>query len=365
MAIRPISPISYANGYNKVTFESRKQKRGDENYSNPIRQKLAVPLAATIIAINSLSATSKPLDRIDINEPNKIEMVDGMQQSSRVVASKTFAKEYDPALGSYTPKVKLINTKGGSGFDKIEYSLVMHDRNNYDSKLGEVVGVNNSKLTIVGDDGSRGHTITSKSLKIKGGVSDELSVKPEQIKYIEDAIKSSDNHGNAKMYNYNGGIRMTYRELQNVPNGDILKNAKPAVSSFGKKCAEGRLDGDNGTYMLRAYSPDGSDANVDDITIQKNEYPELQVRGIYVENAVFNKNCANEQNLSYGKIALMGDDKNGKRQLFFIQDDMLTAKLIRFIEQNDLAKNINGIIEIQNNNASYLVVEEAIMPIIE
>ena len=47
-------------------------------------------------------------------------MVDGMQQSSRVVASKTFAKEYDPALGSYTPKVKLINTKGGSGFDKIE-----------------------------------------------------------------------------------------------------------------------------------------------------------------------------------------------------------------------------------------------------
>ena len=84
-----------------------------------------------------------------------------------------------------------------------------------------------------------------------------------------------------------------------------------------------------------------------------------------MESAVFNKNCANEQNFSYGKISLMGDDKNGKRQLFFIQDDMLTAKLIRFIEQNDLSKNINGIIEIQNNNASYLVVEEAIMPIIE
>ena len=365
MAIRPISPISYANGYNKVTFESRKHKRGDENYSNPIRQKLAVPLAATIIAINSLSATSKPLDRMDINEPNKIEMVDGMQQSSRVFASKTFAKEYDPALGSYTPKVKLINTKGGSGFDKIEYSLVMHDRNNYDSNLGEVVGVNSSKLTIVGDDGVRGHAVSVKALKMAEGLSKELYVGAEELRYIENAIKSSDNHGKAKIYNYNSGVRMTYRELQNVPNGDILKDAKPAVSSFGKKCGEGRLDGDNGAYMLRVYSPDGSDENIDDITIQRNGYPELQVRGIYVENAVFNKDCENEQKLSYGKIALMGDDKNGKRQLFFIQDDMLTAKLIRFIEQNKLEKNLNGIIEIQNNNANYLVEEEVLIPIIE
>lgn len=69
-------------------------------------------------------------------------------------------------------------------------------------------------------------------MKLKKDFSDELAVSKEEIKYIEDAINSADNHGQAKMYNYNKGLRLTYRELQNVPNGDIMKDAQPMVSSL-------------------------------------------------------------------------------------------------------------------------------------
>lgn len=93
-----------------------------------------------------------------------------MKQSNhlkKVFASKTFAPKYSAGLGHYTPQVKLINTKGGTGFDKIVYSMILNDRSNLDSELGEVIGINNSRLTIMGDDGSKGRTFSSKTLKLK------------------------------------------------------------------------------------------------------------------------------------------------------------------------------------------------------
>lgn len=368
MSIRPISPVSYTNGYNQVNFEGRKNRQNNENgnsFSNPVHHKLAVPLAATILAINSASVSAKPLDTVVFEEPNKIEMVDEVEQSSqKVFASKTFTPKYSAGLGHYTPQVKLINTKGGTGFDKIVYSMILNDRSNLDSELGEVIGINNSRLTIMGDDGSKGRTFSSKTLKLKKDFSDELAVSKEEIKYIEDAINSADNHGQAKMYNYNKGLRLTYRELQNVPNGDIMKDAQPMVSSFGQLCADGVLDGDKERYMLRIYSPDGSGETADDMTLQKDGYPELQVRGIYRDVVTINPKMANEKNFEYGKVMLVGKDKNGKRKTFFIQDDVLTSKIARFFDQNkvDILKEV---VEKQERDTKYLVEDGMIMPIIE
>lgn len=366
MVIRSISPVSFTNGYGQTNFEGKRNKKNSEDrFSNPIHHKLAVPLAATILAINSASVSAKPLNDVVFDEPNKIEMVDGVGQSSqKVFASKTFAPRYSAGLGHYTPKVKLLNTRGGAGFDKIVYSMILNDRNNVDSELGEVIGINNSRLTIMGDDGSKGRTFSSKSLKLKKDLSNELAVGKEEIKYIEDAINSSDNHGQAKMYNYNKGLRLTYRELQNVPNGDIMKDAQPVVSSFGQLCGDGVFDGDNARYKVRVYSPDGNTDTADDMTLQKDGYPELQVRGIYKEVVTINPEKANQKKFEYGKVMLVGKDKNGTRKTYFIQDDILTSKIARFFEQNkvDILKEV---IEKQERDTKYLVEEGVIIPIIE
>ena len=356
MSIRPISPVSYTNGYNHVNFEGRKNKKHREgSNTNPLHHKLAVPLASTIIAMNSLSVSANPLSDLEINEPNKIEMIDNASQSSeKVFASKTFSSKYSAGLGHYTPQIKLVNTKGGAGFDKIVYSMILNDRNNLDSELGEVIGINNSKLTIMGDDGSKGTVIAS----------NELTVGADELKYIENAINSSDNNGEAKIYNYNKGIRLTYRELQNVPNGNVLKDAKPMVASFGKSCGAGPLTGSTGEYTLNIYSPDGDDANADDITLKKAGYPELQVRGVYVEHATVNKGLANEQKLEYGTVMLAGKNPKGERQMYFIQDDELASKIIRFLEQPGTDK-ITQVVELKNKSASYMVDEGMIIPIIE
>lgn len=55
MAIRPISPVSYANGYNKVSFESRKHKRNNvENSYSTSSFMRSIPLAV-LVAMSPLN----------------------------------------------------------------------------------------------------------------------------------------------------------------------------------------------------------------------------------------------------------------------------------------------------------------------
>lgn len=116
--------------------------------------------------------------------------------------------------------------------------------------------------------------------------------------------------------------------------------------------------------MLRIYSPDGAGETADDMTLQKDGYPELQVRGIYRDVVTINPKMANEKNFEYGKVMLVGKDKNGKRKTFFIQDDVLTSKIARFFDQNkvDILKEV---VEKQERDTKYLVEDGMIMPIIE
>ena len=73
MTIRPVASVSLVNRYNQLNFEGNKKKKQPQNnhngVSNTISHKLAVPLAATIIAMSPMSSTAsnRYFDRIEDN----------------------------------------------------------------------------------------------------------------------------------------------------------------------------------------------------------------------------------------------------------------------------------------------------------
>lgn len=83
MAIRPISPISYANGYNKVSFESRRKEDNAEesSYSTSLFMK-SIPVA-TLIAMSPLNSVqaqtvqSQPKENTVMTQTYKNPIKDG------------------------------------------------------------------------------------------------------------------------------------------------------------------------------------------------------------------------------------------------------------------------------------------------
>lgn len=340
MTIRPVSSVNFANGYNQVNF-GRKRKNISENREDSrmtVNHRIAVPIAATVLAMSPLANTSAASIKMsELDSPNKIVMVDIPSQldndAGKIVGSKTFPSVKGPKFETVTPKITLLNTKGGSGFDKIVYSeSVSEDGKHLYDKEYKVSALTKANYSLVGDDGVKLNPLTFYDIEVfeensmlKTKLYHNLS--DDMRDYLASALKSSDNHTDIKVNNYNLGLRQTIMSLQNVPNGDILKDAQQ-YEDFGEFVGTDSIKTKNGTYKINCYSRDENPDDVELVTVKKEGYPELQVKGVYTNEAYFNKDYDNPQQIKYGSVFLLGRDKAGKIQHYFLLDDQLTMALI-------------------------------------
>ena len=338
MAISPVSAVTFGNNHNNVNFEGRKHRNGEEYHSTPIREKLAVPLAATVLAMSPMASSAKPLNDVEFADAHRIEMVNDVasideMHDGRVVGSKTFAGVREGSL-SYDVKVDLVNTKGGSGYDEI---YITHkspvDTNPLKNK---VKGLNKIKLALMSDDGRKGPEFESNAYSYVGS-SIPFPLRNDVANYLEDALNSPNYHGEAKVKTISKGLRQTFNSLQNVPNGNKWAQVKQPYD-YGKACGSTTITGDRGDkYTVTVYSPDGTDANVNTITLKKTGCPELEIMGVVKETAIFNKGLANEKSLVYGDVMLVGQGQSG-REYPIILDNKLAASLISILNDAQLER---------------------------
>ena len=349
MAIRPVSSLNLTNGLNQVNF-GRKRKNASENSDKSrmtVPHKLAVPLAATVLAMSPLSsASASSLKMSELDSPNKIEMVDVPNtlesDGATVVASKTFPSYRGPKAEIVTPKITLLNTKGGSGFDKIVYSEgVSEDGKHVFDMDYKVSALTKATYSLVGDDGVKSNPLTFYDMEMideKSMLKTKLyhNLSDDMRDYLVSVLKSSDNNTDIKVNNYNLGLRQTLFSLQNVSNGDILKDAQP-YENFGEFVGTDSLTTKNGSYKVNCYSRDDNPDDVELVTVKKAGYPELQLKGIYTNEAYFNKDSDNPQHIKYGSVFLLGKNKEGKTQYYFLLDDQLTMALVSVFTNNVFA----------------------------
>lgn len=338
MAISPVSAVTFGNKHNNVNFEGRKHRNGEEYHSTPIREKLAVPLAATVLAMSPMASSTKTLNDVEFADAHRIEMVNDVasideMHDGRVVGSKTFAGVREGSL-SYDVKVDLVNTKGGSGYDEI---YITHkspvDTNPLKNK---VKGLNKIKLALMSDDGRKGPEFESNAYSYVGS-SIPFPLRNDVANYLEDALNSPNYHGEAKVKTISKGLRQTFNSLQNVPNGNKWAQVKQPYD-YGKACGSTTITGDRGDkYTVTVYSPDGTDANVNTITLKKVGYPELEILGVVKETAIFEKGLANEKSLVYGDVMLVGQGQSG-REYPIILDNKLAASLILILNDAQLER---------------------------
>ena len=338
MAISPVSAVTFGNKHNNVNFEGRKHRNGEEYHSTPIREKLAVPLAATVLAMSPMASSTKTLNDVEFADAHRIEMVNDVasideMHDGRVVGSKTFAGVREGSL-SYDVKVDLVNTKGGSGYDEI---YITHkspvDTNPLKNK---VEGLNKIKLALMSDDGRKGPEFESNEYSYVGS-SIPFPLRNDVANYLEDALNSPNYHGEAKVKTISKGLRQTFSSLQNVPNGNKWAQVKQPYD-YGKPCGSTTITGDRGDkYTVTVYSPDGTDTNVNTITLKKTGCPELEIMGVVKETAIFNKGLANEKSLVYGDVMLVGQGQSG-REYPIILDNKLAASLISILNDAQLER---------------------------
>ncbi len=301
MAIRPITQIMPKQN-NIVQFEGKKKNSNQPKTSTTPMVK-AVPLAV-LIAMSPMTTTASNSQRLEVQ--NDIEMVESPVvndiEQARVISQKRF-NQIEPGIDL---GVDLLNVNGKK---QVKFTYIENGKNIDETTDNRFVKYN---FTIVSDDG------TKKSFKLKSVhsfIKDPyqsalITPKPVIIKkkavvnYMENLNKQYPQ--DIKKVEYNRILAPTTGgTLQNNAKGDIMKDALP-MENYGKYVGSQDFEGDNGTYTVRYYSTDENDNNAENVTIQREGYPELKVGLLVFHNDYFNKGTDNPTKISYGQITLNG-----------------------------------------------------------
>lgn len=347
MTIRPVSSVSLVKTYNQLNFEGKKKKHSNSGHSsNPVSNRLAVPLAAalTMAPLNVMDAKGTHTDDFSINK-NTIELVDDVNSVNEaadekgvVIESKNFvSKNYGPY------KINLISTDGdASTFEKVVQLLY----NEYVEKelSHDVLELAQYNYQVISDDQSKGSNFGFKQVHVDSGMK-SLPTDYNQddiVNYIEKLIDDPRNNNAIKKVTHNRTIRpSTDGTFQNVAGKeDIMKNAVP-YKPQGKLIESGDVEIDGVPVgKLRYYSTHGSDKDVELITYQKNGYPELGIQWLYANNHVFNPYSDKPSSFQTGTIVLF--DGNNKR--YCLEDPTIVFGLADLMKKNPdvLGKAVNG-----------------------
>ena len=315
MSIQQVTSANFNKSSNvNFTAKNNKHKKTPENFHNNSisPSKMSIPLATIFAAMPLNSEAATKLYTRDLDSPkHKIEYVDtpetaqtarktdGVVIEQRKFKSKTF--------GDVT--ISLKSTDGNSkNFEKVEMSFLVNDEifglQKYTTK---VKGAYTYNYQITSDDGSRSPGFSIKAVWADDNVT---ATNDERImNYIKTLVKDPRNNGAIEDKTIVRKIRPTTDgSYQNVPNGDILKNAKP-VKIAGKMVYEEDInDNDMGKFKLRFYSTDGNDNNAERVTYQKENHPEVEIVTCYTPLHTFAKDTENPTEFRTGVIVLMDDN---------------------------------------------------------
>lgn len=360
MTIRPVASVSLVNRYNQLNFEGNKKKKQPQNnhngVSNTISHKLAVPLAATIIAMSpmSSSASNRYFDRIEDNvELREINDLDKYEQSGRKIINTKgyrFEKTYQKANGEIYTKneTRLINfvstDNDDSTFEEINVAF-FDDTDKANPKLLKTYDLKDFAVynyTIVSSDNSASNKFSLQQMFIndtdqedKGNFTRDVISEKEICKFVRSELESPRNNSGIKITTYDRKIRpASSYDLQNVAPANTMKDAPPCDYSKYKRLGSQDYKGKNGNYNITYYSITGAD-EIELVSLKKDGGPALTVRANIPAKATFFAKDSAPQIIEYGIVEL----KDGDEKKHYISDMDLTNALT--IIYNDPASCYN------------------------
>lgn len=345
MAIQPVISSSFGIKTNNLNFEGKKDKKNvaKNELTNPVTpSKLSVPLAL-VMAMSP--ANLKSANDFNVKDSNnfKIEVVDENSAYKDVIKSQRFFDSRIPKLVTVDGDLKwvkfslynninLINKDLQRGdFEDIEIETTIGNISDLKvvSKMTELVTYNYS---ILSDDGTRTPFATVRRIFMQSEETNNINniETAAACEFVAKELKSSRNNSNIKQTVRNIDLRpdAKSRTLQNVPNGNILKNAKPIDRSAYKYLGDQIIEGDNGKYTFKYYNYTGN-KSIEEITIQKPGMPEVRVAGVYQGKARFGAHTEKEPVHYYYLILL--EDGDGKR--YCISDPSLAVTLAQALDE--------------------------------
>lgn len=331
MAIQQVTSANLGKNYN-INFNGRNNKQQKPLYnqdnSGITPSKMSIPLATILAAMPLNAETATKLYTNDIEAPgHRIEYVEDAP-STEAVSSKPQGvtietrKFKSKTLGDLT--ISLKSTDGNkNNFERVEMSYMVKDDilgvQKYTTKLK---GLYTYDYNVISDDGTKTSRFPVKAV----WANDEITAtNDEQImSYVKSLVNDPRNNGALEEKTIKRMIRpATEGAYQNVPNGDILKNATPATN-MGKLVLEQDInDNKLGKFKLRFYSTDDNDNNAERVTFKKENYPEVEIVCCYTPLHTFAKKLENPIEFRSGLISLVDD----KFKSYFIESIALTRYL--------------------------------------
>lgn len=338
MTIRPVTSATLVSNLNQLNFEGKKKR--NSNASQPMNQfshKLAVPLAATVLAMSPMAKSSANSNLYDVNS-EKIEVVaqkNNLINEGNVIKTKSFVLNRKSAGGvpyTATYDVNFVsNDNDDSSFESIQ--ILYKERNGVSSKgrLYTVNKFNTYKFGIVSEDGSESNNFSLDEIEAydtrmgKNTYGNKTYITDKPIcDYIKSQIKLNGNNSDVKPNVIARKIRPSFDlNLQNVAPKNKIKDAAPIVRNNYKRVGSDDIEGANGQYKLTYYSMPNSD-EVDLITLKKDGFPELAVGKNIIATGVFNSGDSSPVKLEYGVTELY--DNNMKK--YYISDKDLSIFLV-------------------------------------
>ncbi len=342
MAVRPVTSVNFSvNTRNDIAFSGRK----DENrkHSSNIRSTVvAVPLA-TLIAMSPLNTQSANRANLDVEAAERTELViNAPSQEPQVISSKNFH------LGAGQELIfNALSTDGNpDNFEKIQIkwkqpiSKAKHE-------TFEMTELSKLNYSVVGDDGNSANgKVSLYEMLTKGldgrfqGRNMTFSLNDSMAAYLKSLLNSPKNNTDVVQKTYTNKLRPTSEnQLQNVPNGNIIKNA-PAYKCALKNVGQQDFEGCYGTYTFRYYTFDENEDNMELLTITPPGGTELVCMGAYTNTALFSDGRGGHKEIKYETIKLM--DNNDKK--YMICDEDISAWLYHITQTSAF----NGGYEIKN-----------------
>lgn len=366
MTIKPVTSVNFTGNYNQVNFNGRKKKPSGNRESSgmTVSNRLAVPLAAAITMAPIGVLDSKTGNKYNLDVNNKIEYVDKInsvnqnsEENGVVIESKNFNSK---VYGNY--KINLISTDGNDNtFEKVAMLQ-------YNNLVGKVLSNDVKNLAvynyqIISNDGSKGNQFSLKDVLVDSGM-DAVPYafnQPDFVNYIEGLIDDPRNNKAVNKVINNRIIRPDQDGyFQNVSKGDILKNAvscKINAKLVGSEdvTIEGKPAG-----VLRFYSVSGNENKIDQITYQKNGYPELRIFMLYAHNHVFEPYSDAPTSIVTGIMNLV----DGKNKSYYLEEPGLVFALADLKAKNP--EKFKFSILGASKTINYLVTPKigAIMPVV-
>lgn len=351
MTIRPVTSVSMVNGYNQLNFEGNKKKKHPQNNhnraSNTISHKLAVPLAATIIAMSPMSETSASARAdFDLNNTPDIEMVDDVfavqyvpqdvKKSTPVYKTSIASKDYNGKAKDYN--FRFYSENGDKKINKVTIttgymSKDLRGESQYNVKSVSIKEIKPVEYNIIGDDGVSLGKINI-DLMVFGEPSPTPPMSSEENmdflnKFMNGEIEGFVNDGAIKRgekisKNLRPGM---YGDLQ---NGNVdtswLDDGKKYGQYFGSEILNTTVETGKGKYTLRAYTRDDNVNDFESVTIQKEGEGEFRVAGLTVNQITF-RDHAFIGELQLGTIELYKRNSNDKKVRVF--DNQLFKTLMQ------------------------------------